>query len=78
MASALMPSRIRINATTFAYPNLPGNPDSTQPKSALALATSQYSPQSAAPGDVIVARTHATYCSFGFFKTKTLSPAPFT
>jgi hypothetical protein len=36
MASALMPSRIRINATTFAYPNLPGNPDSTQPKSALA------------------------------------------
>jgi hypothetical protein len=31
----LMPSRIRINATTFAYPNLPGNPDSTQPKSAL-------------------------------------------
>jgi hypothetical protein len=35
MASALMPSRIRINATTFAYPNLPGNPDSTQPKSAL-------------------------------------------
>jgi hypothetical protein len=30
-----MPSRIRINATTFAYPNLPGNPDSTQPKSAL-------------------------------------------
>jgi hypothetical protein len=23
-------------------------------------------------------RTHATYCSFGFFKTKTLSPAPFT
>jgi hypothetical protein len=37
MASALMPSRIRINATTFAYPNLPGNPDSTQPKSALAF-----------------------------------------
>jgi UDP-glucuronate decarboxylase len=36
MASALMPSRIRINATRFAYPNLPGNPDSTQPKSALA------------------------------------------
>jgi hypothetical protein len=35
MASALMPSRIRINATTFAYPNLPRNPDSTQPKSAL-------------------------------------------
>jgi hypothetical protein len=35
MASALMPSRIRINATRFAYPNLPGNPDSTQPKSAL-------------------------------------------
>ena len=35
MASALMPSRIRINATTFAYPNLPGNPDSTHPKSAL-------------------------------------------
>ena len=35
MASALMPSRIRINATTFAYPNLPGNPNSTQPKSAL-------------------------------------------
>src|SRR5271167_2302884 len=35
MASALMPSRIRINATTFTYPNLPGNPDSTQPKSAL-------------------------------------------
>jgi hypothetical protein len=32
-----MPSRIRINATTFAYPNLPGNPDSTQPKSALSL-----------------------------------------
>ena len=30
-----MPSRIRINATRFAYPNLPGNPDSTQPKSAL-------------------------------------------
>ena len=28
MASALMPSRIQINATTFAYPNLPGNPDS--------------------------------------------------
>jgi hypothetical protein len=37
MASALMPSRIRINATTFAYPNLPRNPDSTQPKSALIL-----------------------------------------
>jgi hypothetical protein len=35
----LMPSRIRINATTFAYPNLPGNPDSTQPKSALALSS---------------------------------------
>jgi hypothetical protein len=33
----LMPSRIRINATRFAYPNLPGNPDSTQPKSALAI-----------------------------------------
>ena len=30
-----MPSRIRINATEFAYPNLPGNPNSTQPKSAL-------------------------------------------
>jgi hypothetical protein len=33
----LMPSRIRINATTFAYPNLPRNPDSTQPKSALTM-----------------------------------------
>ena len=37
MASALMPSRIRINATRIAYPNLPGNPDSTQPKSALSV-----------------------------------------
>ena len=33
-----MPSRIRINATRFAYPNLPGNPNSTQPKSALVAA----------------------------------------
>jgi hypothetical protein len=31
-----MPSRIRINATRFAYPNPPGNPDSTHPKSAVA------------------------------------------
>src|ERR1700745_1614625 len=31
------PSRIRINAASFNYPNLPGNPDSTQPKSALVL-----------------------------------------
>jgi len=29
------PSRIRINAARFNYPSLPGNPDSTQPKSAL-------------------------------------------
>ena len=42
MASALMPSRIRINATTFAYPNLPGNPNSTQPKSALVLQVMQH------------------------------------
>ena len=37
-----MPSRIRINATTFAYPNLPGNPDLTQPKSALVLSMSKF------------------------------------
>ena len=29
------PSRIRINAARFNYPSLLGNPDSTQPKSAL-------------------------------------------
>jgi hypothetical protein len=32
------PSRIRINAARFNYPSLSGNPDSTQPKYALALA----------------------------------------
>ena len=31
------PSRNRINAARFNYPSLPGNPDSTQPKSALAF-----------------------------------------
>src|SRR5271155_6240489 len=30
------PSKIRINAPRFNYPAQPGNPDSTQPKSALA------------------------------------------
>jgi hypothetical protein len=32
------PSRIRINAARFNYPSLSWNPDSTQPKYALALA----------------------------------------
>ena len=36
MASASTRLYIRINALRLAYPNLPGNPDSTQPKSALA------------------------------------------